>query len=347
MNRKKLISIFLGALLIISLIYSISINRNEESISNTYYNLGTINEVTLYDVNKKTGEKILEECGSILMDIDNKMSNTIKSSDVSKINKNAGKAYTKVSKDTYYVIKKSIEFSNISNDTFDISVGPLIDLWSIGTDNAKVPNKEEIENILPLVDYSKILLNDENLSVKLSEENMKIDLGGIAKGYAADKIYDYLKSENIKSAIINLGGNILTLGSKNNDQPFSIGIQDPTMPRGNSIGNIKVSNKSVVTSGIYERYIEKDNKIYHHMLNPHTGYPFENNLNSVTIVSDESIICDALSTTTFGLGLDSGMKLIESLDNVDAIFITKDKKIYLSSNLKDKFNLTDTSFSIE
>lgn len=347
MNRKKLISIFLGALLIISLIYSISINRNEESISNTYYNLGTINEVTLYDVNKKTGEKILEECGSILMDIDNKMSNTIKSSDVSKINKNAGKAYTKVSKDTYYVIKKSIEFSNISNDTFDISVGPLIDLWSIGTDNAKVPNKEEIENILPLVDYSKILLNDENLSVKLSEENMKIDLGGIAKGYAADKIYDYLKSENIKSAIINLGGNILTLGSKNNDQPFSIGIQDPTMPRGNSIGNIKVSNKSVVTSGIYERYIEKDNKIYHHMLNPHTGYPFENNLNSVTIVSDESIICDALSTTTFGLGLDNGMKLIESLNNVDAIFITKNKKIYLSSNLKDKFNLTDTSFSIE
>lgn len=347
MNRKKLISIFLGALLIISLIYSISINRNEESISNTYYNLGTINEVTLYDVNKKTGEKILEECGSILMDIDNKMSNTIKSSDVSKINKNAGKAYTKISKDTYYVIKKSIEFSNISNDTFDISVGPLIDLWSIGTDNAKVPNKEEIENILPLVDYSKILLNDENLSVKLSEENMKIDLGGIAKGYAADKIYDYLKSENIKSAIINLGGNILTLGSKNNDQPFSIGIQDPTMPRGNSIGNIKVSNKSVVTSGIYERYIEKDNKIYHHMLNPHTGYPFENNLNSVTIVSDESIICDALSTTTFGLGLDNGMKLIESLNNVDAIFITKNKKIYLSSNLKDKFNLTDTSFSIE
>ena len=347
MNRKKLISIFLGALLIISLIYSISINRNEESISNTYYNLGTINEVTLYDVNKKTGEKILEECGSILMDIDNKMSNTIKSSDVSKINKNAGKAYTKVSKDTYYVIKKSIEFSNISNDTFDISVGPLIDLWSIGTDNAKVPNKEEIENVLPLVDYSKILLNDENISVKLSEENMKIDLGGIAKGYAADKIYDYLKSQNIKSAIINLGGNILTLGSKNNDQPFSIGIQDPTMPRGNSIGNIKVTNKSVVTSGIYERYIEKDNKIYHHMLNPHTGYPFENNLNSVTIVSDESIICDALSTTTFGLGLDNGMKLIESLDNVDAIFITKDKKIYLSSNLKDKFNLTDTSFSIE
>ena len=347
MNRKKLISIFLSALLIIYLIYSISINRNEESISNTYYNLGTINEITLYDVNKKTGEKILEECGSILMDIDNKMSNTIKSSDVSKINKNAGKDYTKVSKDTYYVIKESIEFSNISNDTFDISVGPLIDLWSIGTDNAKVPNKEEIENVLPLVDYSKILLNDENLSVKLSEENMKIDLGGIAKGYAADKIYDYLKSQNIKSAIINLGGNILTLGSKNNDQPFSIGIQDPTMPRGNSIGNIKVTNKSVVTSGIYERYIEKDNKIYHHMLNPHTGYPFENNLNSVTIVSDESIICDALSTTTFGLGLDNGMKLIESLDNVDAIFITKDKKIYLSSNLKDKFNLTDTSFSIE
>ena len=176
---------------------------------------------------------------------------------------------------------------------------------------------------------------------------MKIDLGGIAKGYAADKIYKYLKEdENLENALINLGGNIRILGNKEKNQPFSIGIQDPTKPRGNSIGNIKVSDKSVVTSGIYERYLEKNNKIYHHMLNPHTGYPFENNLSSVTIISDKSIICDALSTTTFGLGIEKGLKLIESLDNVDAIFVTKDKKIYLSSNLKDKLNLTDNSFTI-
>ena len=160
------------------------------------------------------------------------------------------------------------------------------------------------------------------------------------------KYTKYLKEEKLESALINLGGNIYVLGNKENNQPFSIGIQDPTKPRGNSIGNIKVSNKSVVTSGIYERYLEKNNKIYHHMLDPHTGYPFDNSLSSVTIISDKSIICDALSTTTFGLGVEKGLKLVESLDGVDAIFITKDKKIYLSNNLKNKFNLTDNKFTI-
>ena len=234
----------------------------------------------------------------------------------------------------------------MSNDTFDISVGPIVDLWAIGTENAKVPTKKEIKDKLPLVNYKDILLNDNSKSVKLAKKDMKIDLGGIAKGYAADKIYEYLKEEKLESALINLGGNIYVLGSKENNQPFSIGVQDPTKPRGNSIGNIKVSNKSVVTSGIYERYLEKNNKIYHHMLDPHTGYPFDNNLSSVTIVSDKSIICDALSTTTFGLGVEKGLKLVENLDGVDAIFITKDKKIYLSNNLKNKFNLTDNKFTI-
>lgn len=346
MNKKKLpLILAIGTIIVLSIFLGVK-NKKEDKYSKTYYNLGTINEITLYDITKKDGDRILEECESILKDIDNKMSRQITSSEVSEINNQAGKNYVKVSDDTYYVIKESIDFSNISNDTFDISVGPIVDLWGIGTDNAKVPSKKEIKDSLSLVNYKNILLNDENKSVKLATKNMKIDLGGIAKGYAADKIYEFLKEEKLESALINLGGNIYVLGSKENNQPFSIGIQDPTKPRGNSIGNIKVSNKSVVTSGIYERYFEENNKIYHHMLDPHTGYPFNNNLSSVTIISDKSIICDALSTTTFGLGIESGLNLIESLDGVDAIFITKDKKIYLSSNLKNKFNLTDTSFTI-
>ena len=346
MNKKKLPLILVIVTLIVFSIFLVIKNKKEDKYSKTYYNLGTINEITLYNITKKDGDKILKECESILKDIDNKMSRQISSSEINKINNQAGKEYIKVSDDTYYVIKKSIDFSNISNDTFDISVGPIIDLWGIGTENAKVPSEKKIKNILSLVNYKNIFLDDENKSVKLANENMKIDLGGIAKGYAADEVYKYLKEEKLESALINLGGNIYVLGNKENNQPFSIGIQDPTKPRGNSIGNIKVSNKSVVTSGIYERYFKKNNKIYHHMLDPHTGYPFDNNLSSVTIISDKSIICDALSTTTFGLGIESGLKLVENLDGVDAIFITKDKKIYLSSNLKDKFNLTDTSFSI-
>lgn len=346
MNKKKLPIILIVTLVIIFSISIIITNKKEDKYSSTYYNLGTINEITLYDINKKDGDRILKKCEAILVDIDNKMSCQISSSEISKINDNAGESFVKVSDDTYSVIKESINFSNMSNDTFDISIGPIIDLWAIGTDNAKVPTQKEIDTNLTLVNYKDILLDDENKSVKLANKNMKIDLGGIAKGYAADKIYEYLKEEQLKSALINLGGNIYAFGNKENNQPFSIGVQDPTKPRGNSIGNVKVSNKSVVTSGIYERYLEKDNKIYHHMLDPHTGYPFNNNLSSVTIISDKSIIGDALSTTTFGLGIKNGLELVENLDGVDAIFITKDKKIYLSNNLKNKFNLTDDSFTI-
>ena len=346
MNKKKLPSILIIVIVILFSLLMLIKNKKEDKYSSTYYSLGTINEITLYDITKKDGDRILKECESILKDIDNKMSSQITSSEISKINDKSGDSYVKVSDDTYYVIKESINFSSMSNDTFDISIGPIIDLWAIGTKDAKVPTEKEIKDNLTLVNYKDILLNDTDKSVKLAKKNMKIDLGGIAKGYAADKIYEYLKKEKLESALINLGGNIYVLGNKEDGQPFSIGIQDPTKPRGNSIGNIKVSNKSVVTSGIYERYLEKDNKIYHHMLDPHTGYPFDNNLSSVTIVSDKSIICDALSTTTFGLGIDDGLKLVESLDGVDAIFITKDKKIYLSNNLKSQFNLTDNSFTI-
>lgn len=346
MNKKKLLLIVIAIIIICSYFFIIS-NKKEKSYSSTYYNLGTINEITLYNIKKNEGDRILKKCESILTDIDSKMSCQISTSEISKINKNAGRSYVKVSDNTYYVIKESINFSKISNDTFDISIGPIIDLWSIGTDNAKLPSNKEISNKLSLVNYKNILFDDKNKSIKLVNKNMKIDLGGIAKGYAADKICDYLKNdENLENALINLGGNIYVLGNKENNKPFSIGIQDPTKPRGNSIGNIKVSNQSVVTSGIYERYFEKNNKIYHHMLNPHTGYPFDNNLSSVTIISNKSMTGDALSTTVFGLGIEKGLKLVQNLDNVDAIFITKDKKIYLSNNLKDKFKLTDNSFTI-
>ena len=168
---------------------------------------------------------------------------------------------------------------------------------------------------------------------------MKIALGCDHGGLNLKaEIAEYLKSQNIEKAIINLGGNVFVLGEKSKDTQFKVGIQDPNSEDGTSIANIGVINQSVVTSGIYERYLEQDGVMYHHMLDPSTGYPFENNLSSVTIISDSSIVGDGLSTTTFGLGLEKGMKLIESLDNTDAIFITKDQKIYTTSNLKGKLN---------
>lgn len=345
MNRKKLI--FAPVILILLLmLFFIQKKQYTTSFSRDYYALGTINEITIFGLNESKSNKLLDDCYTILNDIDNKMSVTIPSSDVSQINKNAGKNFVKVSDDTFFVIKNALIYSDLSKGNFDITIGPLSDLWGIGTENATVPSSTDIKNKLPFVSYKNISIDKSNKSVKLNKPNMKMDLGAIAKGYAADKICEYLKSNNVKSAIINLGGNIYTIGYKNNKEPFTIGIQDPTMPRGNSIGYIDSSNKSIVTSGIYERYIEQDNKIYHHILDPSTGYPFNNELSSVTIISDTSINCDALSTSVFGLGLSDGINLIESIDNTDAIFITKDKKIYLSSNIEDIFTLTDSSFEI-
>ena len=297
MKRKKTLLISTTIVLVITFLLYIFFNTKNK-YSKEYYYLGTINEITILGMSKLKSEKLLNYCDDILRDIENKMSDTIPGSDVSKINNNAGSNFVNVSDDTFFVIKEAIKYSNLSDGNFDITIGPVS------------------------------------------------DLGAIAKGYAADIIVDYLKSNNVKSAIINLGGNIYTLGSKNNKEPFTVGIQDPTLPRGNSIGNIKTTNKSVVTSGIYERYIQKENKIYHHILNPSSGYPFENELSSVTIISNKSIICDALSTSVFGLGLDKGLDLIESLDNTDAILITKNKEIYLTSNIENQFNLTDNSFKI-
>lgn len=345
MKRKKTLLISTAIVFVITfLLYNSSKTKNK--YSREYYYLGTINEVTILGINKSKSEKLLNHCDEILKDIENKMSDTIPGSDVSKINNNAGSNFVNVSDDTFFVIKEAIRYSNLSDGNFDITIGPISDLWGIGTKNSNVPSVEEIQNILDLVDYKNIILDESNKSIKLNKSNMRIDLGAIAKGYAADIIVDYLKANNVKSAIVNLGGNIYTLGSKNHKDPFTVGIQDPTLPRGNSIGNIKTTNKSVVTSGIYERYIQKGNKIYHHILNPYSGYPFENELSSVTIISNKSIICDALSTSVFGLGLEKGFDLIESLDNVDAILITKNKEIYLTSNIKNKFNLTDNSFKI-
>ncbi|MGL6107580.1 FAD:protein FMN transferase [Romboutsia sp.] len=346
MKDKKVIFIFVAIILGVVGIYTYNINNKLKSFNKDYFALGTVNEITIFSKDEEKSNKVLNQCGNILNDITNRMSTHISTSEINQINQSAGKDFVKVSPDTFELIKTAIKYGAISKGTFDITIGPVVDLWAIGTDKARVPSSLEIKNILPLVNYKNILLDEKNLSIKLANPNMEIDLGGIAKGFAADKIASYLRSQEVDNAIINLGGNIYVLGNKEDKTPFNIGIQDPTQPRGNAIGSIEASNVSVVTSGIYERYIEKNNKIYHHMINPSTGYPFDNNLSSVTIISTISMNCDALSTSAFGLGLDKGLELVNNLDNVDAIFITRDKKIYLTKGIKDNFVLNDTSFTI-
>ncbi|VYU18988.1 FAD:protein FMN transferase [Clostridium tertium] len=344
---KRLAKITLSSLLLIlslGLITSCSKNKaSQEPLSKSEILMGTTVTVTLYDSNDS---KILDKVFNKVKELESTLSINENGTLVDEINENAGIKPVKVDDDTYTLIEKGLEYSNLSNGLFDISVGPIVKLWSIGLPEARVPSLEEIQAKLPLVNYKDVELNDSDKTVYLKNKGMMLDLGGIAKGYTADVISSILTDEGVESAIINLGGNIFTHGKKVNGSDWKIGIQDPFSERGGIIGTLTTSNKSVVTSGIYERYIEEDGVRYHHILNPSTGYPYDNEIAGITIVSDKSIDGDALSTSVFAMGVEEGMKFVNSQSGIDAIFVTKDNKIYLTNEVKNIFELTNSDFTI-
>ena len=218
-------------------------------------------------------------------------------------------------------------------------------MWNISSiaENAKsednevdasvLPSKDEITEALSHVSYKNIEIKGND--VRLLDSQAKLDLGGIAKGYIADQMKAYLQKEGISQGIINLGGNVLTLGEKENGDTYSIGVQKPFAESGTSLGIVKVLDASVVSSGIYERYYRVNGKLYHHLLSTENGYPIENNLYQVTIISESSMDGDALSTTCFALGLNNGMKLIEQIKDTEAIFVTDDGKTHCTSGIGD------------
>lgn len=298
---------------------SCSLNR-KPYLSGTKFLLNTTCTLSLYD---KQDKKILNQAFQVISHYDNLFSTTVKSSDVYRIN-HADGATVKVDKDTADVIRESIRYSEESGGLFDITVGKLTTLWNIEGENPKVPPADQIQAAVKTINYKDIVVSGN--TVTLRNKEAMIDLGGVAKGYIADKVKAFLVSKGVHRAIINLGGNVEVIGSKAKNTPWVVGVQQPFMDKNEDVGYLYVSDKSVVTSGIYERYFVQDGKLYAHILDPRTGYPVDNNLSSVTIVSDQSREGDGLSATCFLLGVDQATKLIESLHE-DAIFITKDGKV--------------------
>lgn len=254
--KKKLFKYMSLSILIVFTLLSITgcSKKTSSPISRSEILMGTIIKVTIFD---SSNEKVLDEVFNKIKELESTLSINANGTLIDKINESAGVAPVKVDDDTYNLISKGIEYSNLSNGLFDISIGPLVKLWSIGLPEAKVPSKEEINEKLPLIDFNNIELNDTNKTIFLKKSGMLLDLGGIAKGYTADKISDILAENNIKNALIDLGGNIYTHGTKITGDDWKVGIQDPFSERGEIIGSITISNKSIVTSGIYERFIKK------------------------------------------------------------------------------------------
>lgn len=341
-------NIFLMLLItIIAILSGCASNKGKNTvIKEEIYALGTVIQIQIYDADEEKAKKAIEESEKRVQEIENKMTVNKEKSEVILINENSGINSVQVSPDTFYVIQKAKKYSDLSGGAFDLTVEPIVKLWGIGTENARVPKQEEIDALLGLVDYNDVLLDESTNQVKLNREGQAIDLGAIAKGYAGDEVKKILKEHGIKTAFVNLGGNVVTLGSKLDGSPWRIGVQNPLDERGKHIAVIEVVDETLVTSGNYERYFIEDGKRYHHIIDPKTGYPAEAGIISSTIVTNSSIDADALSTSVYVLGLEKGMELIESLENVEAVIVTEDKKIYVTSGLKDRFKLENEEFQL-
>lgn len=300
---------------------------SQTPITRTGFYLDTVIQITIYDAKK---EACLDKCFELIKEYENMLSPSVSGSDIMNINQSGGKP-VEVSDETIILIQTALYYCDITDGLIDITIEPLSKLWDFHT-GKQIPSDENITDTLEHVDYNNILIDGN--SVTLTDPQVAISLGFIAKGFIADKIKEYLISQDINNAIIDLGGNILTIGSKPDGSLFKLGIQKPFAKQGTPITTLSVADSSLVTSGVYERYFYQNDVLYHHILNPHNGYPIRNNLLSVTILSDSSMTGDALSTACFVLGLEDGMKLINSLDGIEAVFISEDYSLHYSDGMK-------------
>ena len=328
---KKLTTLFCVILLACSVCgCTLPGSEKNQSVQKTIIAYDTVVTITLYGT---TDEAVLSDVANMCMSYEALFSRTIEGSDIYRINHSNGAPVT-VNPETLLLIKESIRFSELTDGAIDITIAPVRDLWdftdndmaSSASDSFTLPDDAALSDALSHVDYHCIQYDEATNTVTLTDPQAQIDLGFIAKGYIADKIKEYLLSQGISSAIINLGGNVLTIGSKPDQTPFKIGIEKP-FDTTTSLDVLSVNDRSVVTSGIYQRYATYNDEIYHHILNPETGYPVSGDLLSVTILSDSSMIGDALSTSCLLLGVEESKQLLANFDNVEAVFVTSDYEI--------------------
>lgn len=326
-----------------------------QPISISSIKLNTAVQITIYDSQDKA---LLDDCLALCDKYELIFSRTNEKSELYKLNHRkdvsdgdfstdgqttpypvSGTADTwHISEDLAALLSEGLDITRESDGAFDIAIAPLTSLWDFTAEDPEVPDDAAIQKALPLCSSDGVTIDGEDIT--LPSDDIQFDVGAIAKGYIADRLKDFLIKKGVKSAIINLGGNVLCIGSKPDGTPFKIGIQKPFADRNETEAVMDITGKSVVSSGIYERCFKQDGKLYHHILNPQTGYPYDNGLISVTIISDQSVDGDALSTTCFALGLEDGLKFAEK-KGVQAVFITEDYELHYTDGFRDEIRVTD------
>jgi thiamine biosynthesis lipoprotein len=304
-------------------------------ISREFGGLGTISQIHLYGL---ADPRLLDKAVGRVLEIDQKMSAFNPASEISALNRNAGRKPVRVSRETFLLLKQAREFGALSAGAFDPTVRPLVALWGINKKPDFIPAEEAIGRALKLVDFRGLELDEAECTARLGKDGQAADLGGIAKGYAADEVRRILAEGGAKSAVINLGGNIVTLGSRPDGSPWRIGVQNPASVRGTALGTLSVKDRSVVTSGSNERFFIREGVRYHHILDPRTGMPARSGLLSVTAVGESSMEADALSTAAFVLGMEKGTALLKKR-RLEAVFATDDGKVYVTEGLARQFTM--------
>lgn len=354
MKRNKILPLFLALVLLSEAFLCVTLTgcqnmdsiqlpwtNTEEPLSDTKLALNTYVTITLYD---QKDQSLIDHCFDLIDQYEKTFSRTLDYSEISRINQSPDTSIS-LSEDTGKILKTALEYAKRTDGAFDPTIGTVSSLWDFSSVSESqtpvVPSDAQITQALCHVDYKNISIEKDLLTKK--DKETVLDLGAIAKGYIADRLKEYLTSQGVTSGIINLGGNVLCIGTKPDGTPFQIGIQKPFEEYSDTIGSISVSDYSVVSSGIYERCFRKDNRFYHHILDPSTGYPVENNLIAVTVLSPASVDGDALSTSCMVLGLEEGMRLIESMEDTYAVFVTDDYELHFTEGFEEKGAFQPTS----
>ena len=376
---KRHLRHLLGVLLVITLIIAQTgcaaneKTNDNQGISKTGFYLDTICTITIFGIEDADGSfaaadeeeqqrqlyQLITDAFKLCDAYEKILSKTIETSDIARINAAGGKAVT-VSDTAIEVIQKGLEYGRLSDGAFDITIGKATDLWNFhdaedaalaaedsgegeaAADEAapgEIPNAQVLAEAMRHVDYSKVEIDGN--TVRLADPKMELDLGGIAKGYIADRVTAFLEEKGVRSAIVDLGGNIVALGGKARamldteagETDFRIGIKDPQSESGALLGTLPASNLTVVTSGTYERYFIADGKKYHHILDSETGYPTDTDVLSATIIAAKgrSVDCDGLSTTCLALGIENALALVNSIEGVEAILVDTNGKVHQTS----------------
>ena len=325
--KKHFISAMLSALLFLT---GCSAESSPEPVQGTFFAMDTVMDFTIY------GESgLIDQSESLIASLESLVSVTDADSELYAINQTGSSMLTE---EASSLMEQALEICCRTDGALDLSIYPIVRAWGFTTGSYQVPDEAEIQALLPLVDYRKIQYDAATGTVTLPE-GMEIDLGSVAKGYAGQLVAQMLRDNGVESALLNFGGNVQTVGTKPDGSPWQIGIKDPQGEDAMMV--LSVEDQAVVTSGGYERYFEQDGQTYWHIMDPSTGHPADSGLISVTIVGDEGVVCDGLSTALFVMGLEKAADLWAQSGDFEAVFVTASGEVYITEGLRDHFALTE------